>query len=317
MNIREHVINYKKGVPFEASVCAITREEPHFHSASAEFVLCLKGSVTVCAGNLQAVLKQGEILSMDFRDVHYLYSDEPNLVLIFHLELRNLPVPWESIQCMFLSCDSMNVNPHQKEHLNYVISTILSLSRFYMKYDPADDLPPGFDNAVKQFTETLYYHFNAFAVHKPDNYVNEELSTRFHNIIRYCFDHSKEKISAAQLAEQEHISRTYLSQFMSSLNWANTFKDIVNYIRCYEAEQYLLLTDKTNLEICYECGFSDPKYYYSAFRKIWGCTPSEHRNRVRKYMEHEKKIKYLSTRSSLARLNAFSAEWHMNQTFER
>lgn len=49
---------------------------------------------------------------------------------------------------------------------------------------------------------------------------------------------------------------------------------------------FLLKTELPIADISYKCGFSDPKYFYSAFKKFWECTPTEHRNKYRRYIEN-------------------------------
>ena len=44
---------------------------------------------------------------------------------------------------------------------------------------------------------------------------------------------------------------------------------MINYFRCYRDERLLLTTDKTAIEISHMVGFSNPKYFYSNFRKWW------------------------------------------------
>ena len=44
--------------------------------------------------------------------------------------------------------------------------------------------------------------------------------------------------------------------------------------------------EKTLMEICYESGFSDPKYMNKVFIKKYGCTPKEYRKKYLNYNEN-------------------------------
>ena len=55
-------------------------------------------------------------------------------------------------------------------------------------------------------------------------------------------------------------------------------------------ESLLLNTDKTILEISEECGFSDVKYYYSAFKRWYNCTPKQFRDQYGR--ASEEKLRY-------------------------
>ena len=99
---------------------------------------------------------------------------------------------------------------------------------------------------------------------------------------------------------------------------------MVNYIRCWHAEDLLLTTDMPNAEISYACGFSDPKYFYAAFKDLWGCTPSEHRQQYEEYYQeclrdpvNRKHETTLPDQSAALILKEFILNWHINKTFKQ
>lgn len=281
MDILIKEIEYRPGIPVEASLCRIDRSLPHTHPHDLEIVYCLKGCVHLVASDQAATLMPGQIHSIDYRDIHYLYSDEDNLVLIFHLDLQNIPYDWEQIQYVFFACESNHCYAYQNEAMKAVKDMILAFSYGYLTgdYDPARYAGP-----IEFFSFYLLQYFNWFNYENQDEYMNEELYERFHRVLAYCIDHYDQKISISQLAKTEHISKNYFSQFISHTVF-KSFSTMIKYIRCYEAEYLLLTTDRPNAEVAYECGFSDPKYFYAAFRQLWGCTPSEHRISYQNYYE--------------------------------
>ena len=273
MDILEKEIDYLDGIPVEASLCRIDRSLPHCHPHDLEFVCCLKGSIHMFASDQIATLLPGQLHSIDYRDIHYLYSDEDNLALIFHLDLQNIPYDWEQIQYIFFACESNHCYAYQQDAMQAVKDMILSFSYGYMTGEYTPEMYAG---PVEFFSFYLLEYFNWFNYENQDEYMNEDLYERFHRVLAYCIDHYDQKISISQLAATEHISKNYFSQFISRTVF-HSFSTMIKYIRCYEAEHLLLTTDKPNAEIAYECGFSDPKYFYAAFKQLWGCTPSEHR----------------------------------------
>ncbi len=284
MDILIKEIEYIEGIPVEASLCRVDRSLPHSHPHDLEIVYCLRGAVHLVASDQRATLLPGQLHSIDYRDIHYLYADaenEDNLVLIFHLDLRHIPYEWEQIRYVFFACESNHCYAYQQDAMNAVKDMILSFSYGYLTKDYA---PERYAGPVEFFSFYLLQYFNWFNYNNQDEYMNEELYERFHRVLAYCIDHYDEKISISQLAAKEHISKNYFSQFISHTVF-KSFSTMIKYIRCYEAEYLLLTTDKPNAEIAYECGFSDPKYFYSAFRQLWGRTPSEHRSSYRKYYE--------------------------------
>ncbi len=279
MEILFRDIDYRDGIPCEACLCRIDHSLPHSHPSDLEIVFCLEGEIHLVASDQEAVLRPGQIHSIDYRDIHYMYSDGDNLALIFHLDLKNIPYEWEQMQYVFFACESNHCYAYQQDAMNAVKDMILSFAYGYLtrSYPPESYAGP-----VEFFTFYLLQYFNWFNYENQDEYMNEDLYERFHRVLAYCLDHYDQKISISQLAATEHISKNYFSQFISKTVF-HSFSTMIKYIRCYEAEYLLLTTDKPNSEISYECGFSDPKYFYSAFRQLWGRTPTEHRKRYEDY----------------------------------
>lgn len=340
MDILIKEIEYLPGIPAEASLCRVDRSLPHSHPRDLEIVFCIEGEIHLVASDQKALLRPGQVHSIDYRDIHYLYSDTDNLALIFHLDLQNIPYDWEQIQYVFFACESNHCYAYQNDAMNAVKDLILSFSYGYMtgKYSPEMYAEP-----VEFFSFYLLQYFNWFNYENQDEYMNEDLYERFHRVLAYCLDHYDQKISISQLAKAEHISKNYFSQFLSHTVF-RSFSTMIKYIRCYEAEYLLLTTDKPNSEISYECGFSDPKYFYSAFRQLWGCTPSEHRTSYAKYYEEclkhyaespfakpgevlyeDGEIKYtgddipgqvrMNDEAAAQILKEYMARWHLAKTF--
>lgn len=284
MDIRENIIHYKNDLPYAATLCRIAATRPHYHAKELEFVFCLEGEITLIAGHQRVVVKAGEIFSVDFRDIHYLKADADNLVLLFHLNLNALDMPWEFLKNIFFACESTHCQPYQQKAMDEVKDIILTLSCIlYSRTEyhfPAESLR----RTANRLLAILTRYFNWFNYNNQDEYINQSNYSRYHRALTYCNENYMNKISISQLAAREHVNVNYFSQFIRKTVFER-FRDMLKYIRCYEAEQLLLKTDLPIAEISYRCGFSDPKYFYAAFKLWWKCTPTEHRNNYREYLQ--------------------------------
>lgn len=128
MKITEENINYIDGLPCEAKLYEITRTHPHSHPTDLELIYCLRGNVSLVAGHQHTVIGAGEIFSVDCRDIHYLYSHEENVTLLFHLDLTNLHIDRELLENAFFACESSHCRPYQQKALDNVKDIVLSLS---------------------------------------------------------------------------------------------------------------------------------------------------------------------------------------------
>ena len=170
---------------------------------------------------------------------------------------------------------------------------------------------------LEELMDVLLQYFNWFNYENQDDYMNVELYERFHRVLAYCVDNYNQKITVSQLAAMENINRNYFSQFIGKTIFSS-FSNMVNYIRCWHAEDLLLTTDMPNAEISYACGFSDPKYFYAAFKDLWGCTPSEHRQQYEEYYQeclrdpvNKKHETTLDDAGAASILKDFIIQWHL------
>ncbi|MDO4176773.1 MAG: helix-turn-helix domain-containing protein, partial [Bacillota bacterium] len=283
MIIQEPKIRYIEGLPFEAELCKIKKQFPHRHTTELELVYCLEGTVHLIAADQDYMLTPGQVHSIDFYDVHYLNGSDDNLTLIFHLDLSKLP-EWEELRYIFYACESNHCFPYQEHAMNQIKDIILALSYLYFTGNRAGE---DCSTAVRNLDDLLLQYFNWFNYENQDEYMNSELFERFTRVLKYIGKNYREKITVSQLAEREHMNRNYFSQFISKTVFSS-FSNMVNYIRCYNAETLLLTTEKSISDISFECGFSDPKYFYSAFKALWHMTPTEDRERFLKQYEDAK-----------------------------
>jgi len=93
------------------------------------------------------------------------------------------------------------------------------------------------------------------------------------------------RIAISDLAKMINLSESYLSHRLSKTMIG--FRNTLQYIRASKSEILLLTTDFTIEQIAAMCGFSDKKYYYSAFRKWYGCTPFQYRKRYEEHLRRE------------------------------
>ena len=319
MILKEYELTYKNDLPFQAELSKVTNVVPHRHEKELELVYCLDGVVNLEAADQTETLHAGQLHSIDFADIHCLWSEEDNTTLIFHLDMTRMP-KWEYLKYVFFACEDSHLYPYQKEAMAKVKDIVLSLAYVYFTGDVQE--PERFDKPLEELMNVLLQYFNWFNYENQDDYMNVELYERFHRVLAYCGDNYNQKITVSQLATMENINRNYFSQFIGKTIFSS-FSNMVNYIRCWHAEDLLLTTDMPNAEISYACGFSDPKYFYAAFKDLWGCTPSEHRQQYEEYYQeclrdsvNRKHETTLDDPSAASILKDFILQWHIAKTLD-
>lgn len=89
----------------------------------------------------------------------------------------------------------------------------------------------------------------------------------------------KSDLTLQALSQEINIKPHYLSQIINQYHQKN-FSDFVNFYRVKEAQKLILQNSNLKIEaIGYESGFNTKTTFYTAFKKVSGCTPSEYRKK--------------------------------------
>ncbi len=302
-------IHFEHDLNFHAQLLNIRHSLPHFHPQELQLFFCLEGAVNLVAGHQRVTIDAGELFSVDYDEIHYLHADRDNLVLVMSLDLKRMPISWNYLQRIFFACESSHCYPYQQAAMERVIDHVLALSFAYFH-----DEGRSYDCAasVASLMDLLCQSFDWFTYDNQDDHSNPVMRERFYNALHYCMEHYHEKISAAFLAEQEHINPNYFSQFLSKTVF-KSFKSMLLYIRCFKAEHLLLTTNMPNSEIAYACGFSDPKYMYRGFESWWNCSPREHRVHYQAYMSEETMEEKKEPPAAALLIKEYITHWHLKK----
>ena len=105
-------------------------------------------------------------------------------------------------------------------------------------------------------------------------------NNRLERIISYIDENFDTQIRLEDITARENISVTHFSHLFTA-TFGMTFQEFISVKRMEQCIRLMSNKEKTLMEICYESGFSDPKYMNKVFIKKYGCTPKEYR---RKYL---------------------------------
>ncbi len=94
--------------------------------------------------------------------------------------------------------------------------------------------------------------------------------------LRYMREHLQEELSRDDIARVACLSPSHFSRTVKQA-YGHSFTDLLAKLRIERARELLVLTDKSLLHICLECGFSDQSYFTKVFQKHTGRTPGEYR----------------------------------------
>ena len=102
------------------------------------------------------------------------------------------------------------------------------------------------------------------------------VSLHVRRCIDYIYEHLHEKITVEILADYVGLNPSYLSKLFSTEKGISIHA-FVTQARITTAENLLINTDFSNLEIALALGFSSQSSFISVFRKKNGITPKKYR----------------------------------------
>lgn len=272
--------------PLSISVYSVKQAPTTLHEKGIlEIIFCLKGSVKFSYAYEEFTLNAGEYISVD-KDAYYLYDGKDNVCVSLYLELKYFEDKYPFICDNLFVCEGCaeSTMEYPTPYHNKLKGMMIALLK-YLQWNSREDIHV--INASEKIVDLFVEHFDVFFYHVKQMSPSDDHFQRTREINQYLRRHMKEKITIESIAKEFNFTPGYTSEFMRKNSVG--FRSMLAYIRANDSEALLLNTNKTILEISEECGFSDVKYYYSAFKKWYKCTPKQFREHYGKLKEENLK----------------------------
>lgn len=286
-------ISWLNGTPMGLDIRRISFIAPHRHENLIEITMCLTGKIQFSYCFEEFTLKPGEFILVD-KDVHYLYGGEATCAS-FYLDLNYFKEKYPYIDSLMFVCEATSGSavPHNTYYHKYLKSILLALL-FYISGQPGEG--PSFQEkiiaAAEKIIRTMMDHFDIAFYYNPELDLKQEAMERYRKAIKYIHDHQWQKVTIEELADYSGLSSAYMSEFIGSVSLG--FRTTLGYMRANTSEKYLMDTRLSVTEISEVCGFSDPKYYYQAFKRWYHCTPGQFRKKYLNEMGRSNQLEALS-----------------------
>jgi AraC-like DNA-binding protein len=95
--------------------------------------------------------------------------------------------------------------------------------------------------------------------------------------LRYMHENLHENLSRDDAASVACLSPSHFSRVVKQ-TFGYSFTELLSRMRIEKARELLTLTEKSLMQICLECGFSDQSYFTKVFQKYTSSTPGEYRH---------------------------------------
>lgn len=282
LDLKDELIRYIDDSELSISIQNIRHTPVHFHDSAVELIYCLGGEVNICCNHEVVTLKGGQIFTVDFEDIHCLYSDEDNIVITLHIDLKKSNRPWGYLQYVYFTCEDASCRPYQRQALQKIKNMLLATAYLYTKKGSLTEHE--ISSVSNKITTLLLDYFDWYNYINVYPNSNDEIRERFQQIVAFCQENYMKKVTISQLAKTVHINENYFSQFVKASPYGS-FSRMIGYIRCYASQPLLLSSELSIIEISNQCGFSDDKYYYKNFRSFFEKTPNQYRQWFKDYLK--------------------------------
>lgn len=279
---------YILGTPIGVKVYRVEYDSPQYHDDALELILCLDGQAEITIAHRTFILEQGDIVAINPGDVHHLSSKKDNLIVSYYINTRHDLYQKLNLNKIYFDNIDGNDIPVREESVNDVRKRLLAILFYYIE-DNEIVYSERLTELTSQIVEIMLDNFKLFYMTTNDNPHSQELKERFERIMMFLKENYRRKITAEELSLKEHINSNYLSQYIKKAT-STGFTKILTYIRTHESELILLTKQMDIIDVAYECGFSDPKFYYKSFKELYNRTPHQHRQLYTTLSEEESKI---------------------------
>lgn len=246
---------------------------PHFHP-EWELIWLLDNPMTVSGGGGSFRAEKGDLLLFQPSEPHELHKVEENctfLCLQVSPELLRLEND--------LVVEPILLNPFLGEQAGVLRSTLLAVAQAYLNREQFSNL-----FCVGQACLIFHQILNAVpvrAITREERISQEKRNKRLTSLIRFVDENYMHKIRLSDFAEAEGFSMSYLSHFIkSTLN--QSFQEYVNSVRVNCACKLISGGEEKLTAVCMASGFSDYRYFSSAFKKQFGMTPEQYKLSLKK-----------------------------------
>lgn len=235
--------------------------EPHWHEW-LEIVHITEGEMIVYTPHGETVVRKGNTVVIGMQTLHKIVAEPEH----YNYQCIHINVGF-ILQHMSSSLlnDKVFIVQNEEEFQSY-LSTIIQLISH--------------DDACSQLKyKASILNVLALCVQETESNlldIKDEINDIFSDILFYVSTHYQDNISLQKLSQEFNYTTQHTSLlFKKNLN--TTYYTYLTKIRLDRAKFLLMTTQKRNLDIAIECGFSNEHSLISHFKKGFNETPSQFR----------------------------------------
>lgn len=239
----------------------------------------LKNEMTVKLGASFEKVKEGQFLIVNRYTLGQCRSDHGCLVQIIQIDAERAAAFYPEIQDLIFKAETLRWKDRSDTFQSGRDQIFLSdCLNFIMEEEPQDKALSCQADFILSLLCLEYTVFNDQL--KYYQYMSIEKKDRLFQVLRYLRKDLHEKITLREAAQAAGVTPQHLSTLWKEV-FGMSFMDYVMKLRLEQAEKRLFFSDMNITDLILDCGFSDRKSFYRNFHEMYGCSPSQWKQRWR------------------------------------
>lgn len=250
----------------------------HYHK-EVEFLLVLKGEVTVLCKDERFSLRKGDVAVFGSSEPHTtLQSKTGNTSqVVFQIDLRKY---WDSSTLGSMRHFSEVLRPLSE--MNYVYRDnaevrTRTVAHIMDIFREMNGKKLGYELAVSSLIKQMLLLLLRHDDRKLLGYNDDRLLERLQPAVDFVEERLGDKLSVTELSDRMNMSYTHFIKTFKRA-FGMSFTEFVVYKRIRKAEQQLLASELSIAEVAESVGISNLGHFYKLFRRYNGCSPKEFKN---------------------------------------
>jgi AraC-like DNA-binding protein len=248
-----------------------------------ELLLVESGMLELHVDDKILTLKEGEIGCVNTGRMHYgnSVSKVPCTVLSFIIDLNHvlaLSGETDSEHMKGLASGKLNFPSYlstQYQFYEQIKKDLIEINEIY------EQRPASYELKMKSLLFDMFYYFDG----SVDFYSNErewdkakskERRDRIFAVFDFLEKNYMHQITVGDMADHIYTGRDTFYKFFVSITGISPLVYLIN-LRLQKAEIFLMETDMSVTDICFQTGFSNVSYFIRLFSKHYGITPKKYR----------------------------------------
>lgn len=244
---------------------------PHWH-ASVEILFCLEGQLMVHTEMNQYLLEEGDLILLNSNVVHATNSPTKNHILVIQLPLNFMQKVTENHYNQQYLFKLNSVKEPIREELKSCLAKLI--------VEAQDETTEGRLATKIDVYQLLLILLNNHKQPLDDQkrLKSVENQKKLNEIVNYIKGNYQNALSLTEVATYFNYSRTYFSKFFKK-NMGTNFSDYLSLVRLEHAQNLLINSEWTILDIALSSGFNNVRTFFGAFEKYHQMSPSEFRKK--------------------------------------